>query len=215
MMISPLIISCLLTGLAAILHYIDPPEIFEKKYLWRSMIISFFNVLMLSNLEILIIDGQCPLFLIYAQIDKYSSLWLIISSIFYILTTDFLLWLTHYVLHNQYFYHYVHSFHHQVIHPTAFDFAAVHPIELLMNWIMLHCISCSIPIYQGTIMLYGGLMGIFPILEHGTGLRRFPLRKIYDPEFHNIHHRTKIYNYGVGPFAPIWDYLFETTKKVR
>jgi sterol desaturase/sphingolipid hydroxylase (fatty acid hydroxylase superfamily) len=211
-MIYPVIMSCSLILLATILHHTNPPQKFQKKYLWRSSIISFFNVLMLLNLEKLIIDGQFSFFRIYAEITQYSSCWLITTSIFYLFTTDFLFWSIHYILHNKYLYRYVHHFHHQVIYPTAFDFVAVHPIESLINWLMLHCVSFFIPIYLGTILMYGGLMSLFTILEHGTGLHYYPLKKIYDPEFHNIHHRKKIYNYGVGPFAPIWDHLLGTIK---
>ncbi len=207
--------ACLLTLLASLFHFIDPPLIFDHLIIWRSMIISFLNVLILTYLELLIIDGDCPFFLIYNKIDEYSFQWLFLSSCFYVIITDFLLWLTHYSLHNQLLYSWVHSYHHQVNFPTAFDFAAVHPIESLINWLILHSISIFFPIHCGTILLYGFIMSIFPILEHGRGLHQFPFKLIYYSDFHNIHHRSKIYNYGVGPLAPIWDHLLCTSSTYK
>src|SRR5689334_17497882 len=93
-----------LTIIAAIVHYFDPPPIFEEKYLMRSLIVSFFNVFTVSVLEFIVAEGHIPLFNIYKNITDHPFELFVIGSVLYVLFTDYMLWLNHYFLHNRHIY---------------------------------------------------------------------------------------------------------------
>src|SRR4029078_1983357 len=175
--------------------------------------LTFFNVYLLSIFENLILYEIVNPFKLYWDINKYGLGWLIISGIMYVIITDFLLWFQHYLLHIPFLYKHFHHYHHKFINPTAFDFAAIHPIELIFIYMTFHIVPIFINVHFMIIYLYELIINMLAVLMHGNGLKLISKLNYYDDEYHNIHHNLHFYNYGVGILSSFWDWLFGTLYK--
>ena len=204
-----------------IIHLIAPPKIYIKSQLFGSIILSWVNCFLISLLERKKMQNLMifKYFNVYHNISDYSILWFLLSSIVYMMTTDLLLWVMHYSLHTKYLYLKIHSYHHQYKFPTAFNFISVSPFEMIYAYFTTQFVTLLFPVYYGTMMFYGLLMVIVPILEHGQGmslLKNINIINKYidiDVEFHNIHHQLTTVNYGVGIMTSLWDKLLGTLYK--
>jgi Delta7-sterol 5-desaturase len=201
----PLFATIAMMLLATLVHFKYPPIKYDNKLIKKSIIVSFLNTYMVSILESLIQYKIISPYKVYYSISDYGIQWFIISNIIFCLSTDFLLWLMHFILHNKSIFNKVHYYHHQFTYPTAFDFASVHIIEMLLAFTISHITAVFMTTHVWTMTFWSLIMGIVPILEHGEGLVMF--KKYTDPEFHNIHHKHFYCNYGVGPLTGFWDKL--------
>lgn len=202
----PSVVSLTLLSLAGLLHWWMPPKrSVSKRCILQSAALSFCNSFLIALAEITIFSG------ISFRIVQYPfALPPLLDFLVYMLATDFLFYLNHYLLHTSWLFKHVHSWHHKVIYPTAFDFAAVHPVEMLQQYLCLYIAPSFLPICDTHIRIYGVMMAFAPVFEHGTGLNHIPLNWIYDPEFHNLHHLYYRYNYGVGLLGLLYDRIFDT-----
>lgn len=151
--------------------------------------------------------------LVYYDIYRYSLMKFLFQSLFYILSTDFLLYLVHRSLHNKLLYKYIHQFHHTNINPTAFDFGSVHPLETIIVFSTFHIVPFTIPVHIMILELYIIHVGIRSLLQHGNGwklMSNIPILKELYNNHHNIHHKYFIFNYGLGLFPTIYDKIFNT-----
>src|SRR4029079_18193874 len=116
-------------SVAYIIHKIFPPRNFKIENIIPSIKLSLPNIFFLSIFEHLIINDYIKIFKLYRDINQYGISWLIFSTILFIITSELSLWIMHYTLHKPLLYKYIHSDDHQFIYPSAFDYAALHPIE--------------------------------------------------------------------------------------
>jgi methylsterol monooxygenase len=156
-----------------------------------------FNLLIVSPLPIYIIETNLN------WMDRsFSYVWLLPEFCVLYLLSDFLFYVTHRILHLPSFYKF-HKLHHQIIHPIGISAIYAHPIEYIFGNILpvglplLLLSSHQIVAYAWTIA------SIFETVcvAHGGYLDM--------SEYHDIHHRLNIYNYGT---STIWDNMFNTIK---
>jgi len=153
--------------------------------------------------------------LVYYDIYRYSFFEFFVQSLFYIIMTDFMLYVVHRLLHCKILYKYVHYFHHTNINPTAFDFASIHPIESIMVFTTFHITAFIIPVYIAILELYILHVGLRSLLEHGNGwkvIEKVPILKHMYNNHHNVHHKYFAVNYGLGSYPAIWDKVFNTLR---
>ena len=205
------LITSIIMFTAFLFHHRKKPKTYNRVYLSRSFMLSFINTWIVMFFELSI--GYYPFFQTYTNLTDHSFLWFIFTSVVYFLLTDLLLWCNHYLLHSPYLFRWIHSVHHIVNYPTAFDFASVHPIEMLLNFLTIHFLTIFFPIYLPVVLSYGTAMSLMSICEHGTGLDMYPINRLIDVNYHNTHHLIYRGNYGVGLLGPVWDILFNTYLK--
>jgi sterol desaturase/sphingolipid hydroxylase (fatty acid hydroxylase superfamily) len=208
---TPLLLSGGLLSLAAVLHWWSPPKKYDPKTVRTSAIVSAINVFIVSFLEYITL-GYEP----YRLITYSFTFPPVIGALIYVVTTDLLFYINHYMLHTKFMFKHIHSWHHKVRYPTAFDFGDVHPFEMVLLYFCLYGIPAVLPISKLQVRIYGTMMAVAPIFEHGSGLDHKPLNLIWDPEYHNLHHLHFRHNYGVGLLGTAYDRLFGTLyKKVK
>lgn len=138
----------------------------------------------------------------------YWPTWIAVAV--YIVGSELLFYWNHRMLHTKWLFKHVHLCHHRILYPTAFDFGSVHPVESVLLFVCLHAIPLVLHIDNLWVRVYGGVMALMPILEHGGGLAHWPLNKLYHAEFHNDHHIHLQQHFGVGTLGAVFDKLFGT-----
>jgi Delta7-sterol 5-desaturase len=115
---------------------------------------------------------------------------------------DIWFYCTHVAMHYPVFWHYIHSFHHQFMEPSAFGQDAVHPLEAVLQGPCGHfMITLIFPMHPVLHSLFGFLTGLYAIFAHDGR---------WDPADHNKHHYYTSCNYGLYGFM---DYIFGTKYK--
>lgn len=183
----------------------------------RSGLLSGINIFSVGVLDIFK-EYYKPSFLkVYYNINEYSIEWLIFSGIITLIGLDLLLYLTHYGMHSKILFKLVHGYHHQFTEPTALDFSAVHPLELILVSSTHSIIPLFIPVHHSVFKIHGAISSFFSILSHGGGFHLICKKlhlNMFDSDFHNTHHAIFNANYGIGIFTSFWDKLFGTYKPV-
>jgi sterol desaturase/sphingolipid hydroxylase (fatty acid hydroxylase superfamily) len=208
----PIACAAAFMSVALFVHIRSPPTKYVPGHVNRAAWTSLLNVLWLSFLESFITFGTYDPFQTHHSLDQSAAMF-ILYGIIYMLVTDLTHYWIHVGMHTPFLYHYIHQQHHNLF-PTALDFVAVHPMESTFNFMILHISSLFLPVYYGIIVWYGTSMSILSVMEHGHGFKLFMnipwLKDLFDTNFHNIHHHSRVYNYGVGLFISLWDKLFGT-----
>lgn len=179
------------------------PATNKRKLAYECAIVSFVNVFILTLIHLCGFEHKLHL-------QSLGSCYLVISSVAYVFLTDVLLYAMHVTFHRvRWLSHNVHAYHHRFREPSAFAFAAVHPVELLTSFTILHVVPCFLPIWYIVFYAYMFLAALMPILEHGRGLMLLPWLPL-DADFHNRHHVCYGCNYGIGITLAFWDKFFGT-----
>ncbi|GMI18210.1 hypothetical protein TrLO_g15052 [Triparma laevis f. longispina] len=128
--------------------------------------------------------------------------------------------LFHRTLHLQSIYHLIHKHHHTQKSPTRgnLDAVNVHPIEFwsgewlhlgVVYLLSLTSIECS-AITSLTFLTFGGVLASLNHTRYDLCIYIFAI-KVYDPKYHDLHHRVPRRNYG--QYLMIWDYALGTAKE--
>lgn len=147
----------------------------------------------------------------YGAVSEHGVGYFVMSSLVYLVVTDFLLWLQHYLFHSRLLYRF-HRLHHRFVYPTAFDFGATHPVDTLAIYAVYQMVPLLLPIHSAVAYTYAVMGNIYAILYHGAGLDLWRSLRT-DPDFHNVHHSLGKYNYGIGFLTTFWDRLLGTYRE--
>ena len=199
-------------SLATLTHIMFTPKKYTKKWFWTSILLSTSHVFCLSSLELMvglnIIDNP---YKTYSSIRSHSALWFIMSTLMYVISSEILIWLQHYLLHTRFFYKHVHYIHHKFTYPCAFSFAATHPFEIILVYSSFHIQLFFFPVYLPVVAVYSALLGIVSMMVHGDGMNRISfMHKLFPLDLHNIHHKKHNGNYSAGILGLYLDRLFGT-----
>ncbi len=160
-----------------------------------------------------------PLFL--AEVRGYSKLYDLTSEgpgtwynwaqvPFFLLFTDFWIYLIHRGLHHPLIYKTLHKPHHKWIMPTPYASHAFHPIDGFAQSVPYHVFPFLFPLQK---LLYVGLfifINIWTIIIHdGEYLQNSPV--INGAACHTMHHLY--FNYNYGQYTTLWDRLGGSYRK--
>jgi lathosterol oxidase len=152
---------------------------------------------------------------IYDDISDYGLIYWILSLPLVLVIQDTYFYWTHRLLHHKNFFHPFHSAHHQSRIPSAWTSFAFHPVEALIQALILPLILIFIPIHFSVLILFLLLMTFFGIFNH-LGYEFLPRSLEYKlgvitATHHHIHHQKVSQNYGL--FFNWWDQWFGTESR--
>ena len=153
--------------------------------------------------------GQSAL---YYNIQDYGWSYFFFSLLLILVIQDTYFYWTHRLLHHRLLFNPYHLVHHQSRTPTAWTSFAFHPVEALIQAIILPVIFVLIPVHYVVLFTFLGLMTFFGVFNHlgHEYLPQFLERKfgLITATHHHFHHQRVDRNFGL--FFTWWDRLMKT-----
>ena len=154
--------------------------------------------------------SQKGYFLLYRDINQYSSLYLVISLILLVLFHDTYFYWTHRWMHHQKIFKYVHLVHHKSTNPSPWAAYSFHPIEAVVQALVFPIAISFIPAHTSIIFTFLIYMILRNVLGH-LGFELFPKKFIRlkwlnwntTTTHHNMHH--ELFNTNYGLYFTWWD----------
>jgi Delta7-sterol 5-desaturase len=149
---------------------------------------------------------------IYFDIADYGIIYFLVSLPLYLFIHDTYFYWTHRWLHHQKIYRFIHCVHHDSIVPTAWTSFSFHPLEALIQAIILPVLLVMLPLHWGLLIVFLSLMTITGILNH-LGYELYPsfLEKkmgVISASHHQFHHEEFKKNFGL--YFTWWDHWMRT-----
>lgn len=152
---------------------------------------------------------------IYLEIEKYGWPYLFISLFLLLFLHDSYFYWTHKLLHKPYFFKHVHRVHHESRIPTAWTAFSFHPVEALIQAIILPVLLYFVPAHIFILMIFLTLMTVLGIVNH-LGYEFYPksfrFKKpssfIISATHHQAHHKKVHVNFGL--YFNWWDLWMNT-----
>lgn len=160
----------------------------------------------------LIIQWQKGNTRIYFDVSQYGVLYLIVSLPLLLFLYDTYFYWSHRLLHHKKLFSRFHKAHHQSRIPTAWTSFAFHPVEAMVQALILPILLMTIPVHMGVLVAFLLTMTFFGVFNHlgYEFLPRYLEAKlgIITATHHHIHHQKVTQNYGL--FFNFWDIAMKT-----
>ena len=152
---------------------------------------------------------------VYTDPAELGLFWFWIQIPLVLLLQDWYFYWMHRLSHAPSIYDRVHKTHHLSTNPSAFAAFAFHPIEAFLEIAIFLELVFIIPLSAEALLIVGSVSLVFNVYGHlGYEIMRRALAKgplgylLNKSAFHNQHHRTYKYNYGL--YTTIWDRIHGT-----
>ena len=148
---------------------------------------------------------------IYYEAQKYGLWYLLISLGIYLFIHDTYFYWTHRLLH-RYQFKKCHFVHHESRIPTAWTSFSFHPIEAIIQALILPVMVWLVPIHWVVLIAFLMIMSVCGLMNH-LGFDFYPtiLEKkisLISATHHQRHHKQVTVNYGL--YFTFWDKLMKT-----
>jgi len=141
---------------------------------------------------------------IYRNPARYGMAWFWLSLPLLIVWHDFYFYWTHRLLHTRWLFRHVHGVHHRSRNPSPWAAYAFHPLEAVVNGLVIPLALLVVPVHGPVLLLFG----VHQILRnaHGhaaveimpRGFARHALwGRFTTTTHHHLHHETAQGNYGL------------------
>lgn len=155
---------------------------------------------------------------VYYDVSAYGITYLVISIVLMIVIHDTYFYWTHWLMHRKAFYRYVHKVHHLSTNPSPWAAMAFHPLEAIIEALVIVVIAVLIPCHPWALGIFLLLMMIYNVYGH-LGYELYPKgfsksiigRWINTSVNHNLHHQTFKGNYGL--YFLFWDRIMGTLQE--
>jgi lathosterol oxidase len=155
---------------------------------------------------------------IYLEFDRYGIFYFFLSVALMILFHDMYFYWTHRLLHLPGWYEKVHRVHHLSSNPSPFTSLAFHPIESVIQALVLPLMVVIIPTNPFAIFIFLVYMVYKNVRGHAgyefttADQRQEKWNQLHSYSiYHNLHHLHGRNNYGL--YFTIWDRLMNTFRK--
>ena len=152
----------------------------------------------------------------YLSFSSYGMWYLPVSFMLAALLHEIYFYFTHRLLHIPWIYKRAHQVHHQSVNPSAWASLSFHPIEALLESMILPLILLVVPMHPLVLLNYLLFMTISAIINH-LGIEIFSGRTAFIRSYfisgthHHLHHSK--FNYNFGLYFTFMDSLFGTEFK--
>jgi len=152
---------------------------------------------------------------LYFDPSEYGWAWFWLQIPVVLLIQDWYFYWMHRAVHTAPLYDRIHRTHHLSTNPSAFSALAFHPIEAVLEIAIFVVLIVVMPLHVTALFVAGLMSLIFNVYGH-LGYEIMPRFIARSPigtwlntgAYHNQHHRTYRYNYGL--YTVIWDRLHGT-----
>lgn len=149
----------------------------------------------------MIVQGH---WVVYRQAAQYGMTWLFLSLPVMLIWHDFYFYWTHRLMHTRWMFRHVHAIHHRSRNPSPWAAYAFHPLEALINALMLPLALCMVPL-PGIVLF---IVGMHQIIRNAHGhlavetmpkgfTRHWLFARFTTTTHHHMHHETPHGNYGL------------------
>lgn len=152
---------------------------------------------------------------LYRDPGQHGWVWFWLQIPVILLIQDWYFYWMHRTVHRAPFYDRIHKVHHLSTNPSAFSAFAFHPVEAMLEIAIFVVLVVMIPLHITSLFVAGFLSLVYNVYGH-LGYEIMPRFIARSPmgawlntsAYHNQHHRTYRYNYGL--YTVIWDRLHGT-----
>lgn len=149
----------------------------------------------------------------YWQAPTWAQ-WLLVLPGMLLVHDTYFYWV-HRAMHTRLLYRTVHAVHHQSTDPTSWSAFAFHPLEAVLEGLIVPILFWMFPADPQIALGYTITIFVFNVVGH-SGYEIYPHRFLRWPliqwiltsTHHNMHHPT--FNYNFGLYFNIWDRLLGT-----
>ena len=181
----------------------------------RDIFYSAISMCIFATIGVLTFTVLRPYTNIYDDIHQYSMLYYGFTFVWMFFLHDAYFYWTHRLMHHPKIFKYVHLIHHKSTNPSPWTAYAFHPLEAIMEALIVVLIAFTLPIHDHAIMYYMLFQIGYNVYGH-LGFEIFPknmnrhwLGKYFNTSVsHNMHHKYFVKNYGLWTTA--WDRMFGT-----
>lgn len=152
---------------------------------------------------------------VYLEPTDYPIIWMPVSLAIAMFLHETAYYFLHRWMHQPRIYRIVHQVHHESSIPSPFTAFSFHPLEGLMQALILPAILLMVPMYVGVLLLYLLIMTASAVINHldievyPKGFHRHRLGKwIIGATHHSMHHKQHRYHFGL--FFTFWDRWLQT-----
>ncbi len=190
-----------------------------KADLWREIKYSLFTVLLFSLVSYLILTEPISKYTLrYYQLSDASTSYWWLSLLLMILLHDTYFYWAHRLMHNKKIFPHVHLVHHLSMNPSPWAAYAFHPIEGVIEALVIFPIVFLIPHHVTTLIAFMFFMMVYNVYGH-LGWELYPKRfnKTFVGKWintsvnHNQHHQHVQGNFGL--YFLFWDRWMNTIRE--
>ena len=212
-------ILCYFPGLKSLRKFKIQPKDPTKYQVKRELIYSISTIIVFSSIGLfayyLYMEGLTT---IYLDADRHGYVYLTLSFAGLVLIHDAYFYWTHRLLHVTWLFKKIHFVHHQSFNPTPWAAYAFHPLEALLESLIIIPFVTIWPIHLGVLLLFTFLVLFMNVIGH-LGYEFLPKtfrsnsigRWITSSTHHNLHHQFGRTNFGY--YFTFWDWLMVTLNK--
>jgi len=184
---------------------------FLKEIYWSTISGFVFGIFILFSYYLFEIDET----LIYSDVSKYGIWYIFLSVFIVLLLQDTYYYWTHRWMHKPKIYKYFHLVHHKSVHSTVWTSFSFHPLETIVQALLLPILICILPLHFYAIITVLSIMTISATINH-AGVEVYPtgtlgkwFKQIFIGATHHDFHHTK-FNYNYGLYFTFWDRVMKT-----
>lgn len=152
---------------------------------------------------------------IYLKFDEYPLWYMPVSFLIYLVLHDTYFYWTHRWMHFPKIYRKVHAIHHKSLEPSGWASFSFHPIESVIEAIILPILILVVPIHPTVFIFHLTFMTLtavsnhlgFELLPKSSRFLGFP--KYFISATHHAQHH-KYFNYNYGLYFSFWDRIMGT-----
>jgi Delta7-sterol 5-desaturase len=152
---------------------------------------------------------------VYSSITTNDIWYMPLSLLISMFAQETYYYWTHRLMHHPSIFRHVHKVHHDSHTTSPFTAFSFHPIESLIQAVVLPAIVIVLPMHWIVILVQLVLMSITSVINHlnidafpDTRLKQQLQKWIIGASHHARHHKQYKYNFGL--YFTIWDRLFKT-----
>jgi len=189
----------------------------SKDY-YRDFCYSALTIFIFSIIAVVTFTVLAPHSLLIPSFEERSLVYYAGTFILMFFLHDLYFYGIHRFMHLPKFYRKFHRVHHQSTNPSPWTAYAFHPLEAILEGLILTLITFTIPSHRVVVILFFIFQIIYNVYGH-LGFELYPKgfqktwigRWVNTSVAHNLHHHKFTGNYGL--YTLIWDRVFGTLRE--